>query len=325
MYTDITKAFDSVSHKKLITILSSYGINSKLIAWFENIFANRSQVVKINNTLSPPLPITSGVLQGSVIGPLTFVIVFNDVMLKVQSRHNIKIALFADDAKFISNDVNALQACLETFSEIISEHQLQLAPHKSYALHIGKKNLQSIFSPTFAIDSKLLNNVSKINDLGIVVQDNLKWEQHINHITTQATLTSYQILKSFRSKNIWTLLLLYTTYIRPRLEYNTEVWSPYYKKDIVKVERVQRYYTKVICQRCNIPFLSYADRLYKLNLRSLEDRRKIFDLLLMYKIVNNLSYLKFNDYFDIESNPYTLRNNTLKIRTKTKLSSKAWN
>ena len=202
VYTDITKAFDSVSHKKLITILSSYGINSKLIAWFENIFANRSQVVKINNTLSPPLPITSGVLQGSVIGPLTFVIVFNDVMLKVQSRHNIKIALFADDAKFISNDVNALQACLETFSEIISEHQLQLAPHKSYALHIGKKNLQSTFSPTFTLDSKLLNNVSKINDLGIVVQDNLKWEQHINHITTQATLTSYQILKSFRSKNI---------------------------------------------------------------------------------------------------------------------------
>ncbi|MEC8567512.1 MAG: reverse transcriptase family protein, partial [Pseudomonadota bacterium] len=141
VYTDITKAFDSVSHKKLVDILKSYGVYSKLLIWFDSFLTNRLQIVKINSTSSSALPITSGVPQGSVIGPLTFLIFLNDIILKIQSQHNVKIALFADDAKFQSNDPIALQACLNTFSDTIFHHQLKLAPHKCQTLYIAKKNL----------------------------------------------------------------------------------------------------------------------------------------------------------------------------------------
>ena len=108
------------------------------------------------------------------------------------------------------------------------------------------------------------------------------------------------------------------------MEYNTEVWSPNLKEHIDKIENIQRHYTKSICQRCNIPFSSYSDRLYKLNLLSLQDRRKRFDLITLFKIINNLSDLNFSDYFYLESPSYTLRSNKSYVRTRQKFSSNIW-
>lgn len=93
-------------------------------------------------------------------------------------------------------------------------------------------------------------------------------------------------MKVFNSKNIWTLLKLYTTYVRQKLEFNTSVWSPYLKQDINKVEKVQQKFTKFAMWKCNIPFKDYNDQLNKLNIKSLQHRRIIFDLILIYRIVN---------------------------------------
>ena len=174
------------------------------------------------------------------------------------------------------------------------------------------------------IDSIQLPFLSSSKDLGIFVSSNLKWEQHIVKIVNLASTTSYQILKVFRTKNIWTLVKLFNTYIRPKLEYCTPVWSPYLVKDINSIEKVQRNFTKVICRRSNISFTSYQDRLDKLNMLSLEDRRIRYDLILMFKILNGLSDLSFNSFFELKSSPYPIRNGSIKIVPLKTFKSNLW-
>ena len=152
----------------------------------------------------------------------------------------------------------------------------------------------------------------------------MKWELHINRIVQQASFISYRIIKSFRSKNIWVLLKLYKTYVRPKLEYNTPVWSPYLLKDVNAIENVQKRFTKIVCRRCNIPSSSYSDRLTKLNLSSLQSRRVRFDLITLFKIINNMSDLNFDSFFVIKYYPYSLRNRSSQILPKQHFNDGIW-
>ena len=111
------------------------------------------------------------------------------------------------------------------------------------------------------------------------------------------------------------LLKLYKTYVRPKLEYNSPVWSPYLSKDIDQIENVQKSFTRYAFRRCGIPYNSYKDRLYKINLDSLRRRRVVFDLILLYKIFYGTSDLKFSNYFKLKSNHYQLRHNSFQIES----------
>ena len=114
------------------------------------------------------------------------------------------------------------------------------------------------------------------------------------------------------------------TYIRPKLEYNSPVWSQYLVKDIDKIERVQRHFTKVAFLRCGIEFVSYEDRLQKLNMKSLQERRVYFDLVFLFKIIHGLTNLHFSDYFVYKNSSYILRGNSQKIDTLNKFKSHQW-
>ena len=164
-----------------------------------------------------------------------------------------------------------------------------------------------------------------MKDLGIHISSDLKWSHHINYLFRIGSVTSYQILKSFKSKNIWTLIKLYTTYIRPKLEYNSSVWNPYLKKDILKLESVQRSFTRRACLRCGIPFSSYSDRLDKLNIKSLQYRRLVSDLTLLFKIVNGYSHLNFDNFFIIRCFTHDLRGSKIKIRPLNNFKYNQWN
>ena len=325
-YTDISKAFDTVSHRKLVAVIQSFGINAHLTNWIQNFLTNRTQIVRIKETWSSPLPILSGVPQGSVLGPLLFILFMNDIIQLVELQHNAKFALFADDAKIFTTDAKELQSCLNSFSEALSKYQLHLAHNKCFILPISKRSQQHIVTdnPNFTIGSSTISFQNHAKDLGIFITNNLKWELHIKNIVQKASFTSYQITKSFRTKNIWTLLKLYKSYVRPKLEYNTPVWSPYLSKDISLIENVQRRYTKIICRRCSIPFDSYSDRLIKLNLISLHSRRIRFDLIMLFKIVNNTSDLNFDSFFTIQHSPYSLRGNTSKVMPKQNFNCSVW-
>ena len=323
IYTDFSKAFDSVSHPKLIQNLTSYEINQILINWISNFLTDRHQVVAINNTLSSPLPVSSGVPQGSVLGPLLFTIFINDIVDGSQLLGDTgDIVLFADDMKLYSTDIKKLQTTLDFITTWTKTRQLNLADNKCFSFQISKP-INSI-PVKFKIDQTELKSSILVKDLGIFISQDLKWTHHINFIYKKASSILYQILKTFSTKNIWTLLKLYVTYIRPKLEHNTTVWSPFLKKDIRKLESVQRKFTRVAFLRCGIHFDSYEDRLFKLGLKSLAYRRTEFDLKLMYKIVNGLSDLKFEDFFVYKPIPYNIRGGSVKIETRINLKDSNW-
>ena len=117
----------------------------------------------------------------------------------------------------------------------------------------------------------------------------------------------------------------YTIYVRPKLEYCTPVWSPWMMKNIRKIESIQRSFTRKACMRCGITFKSYANRLDRLNLKSLQYRRIVFDLILLFKIINGLSDLKFSDFFMYRNIPYHVRGNSKKISSKHNFKSSQWN
>jgi len=135
---------------------------------------------------------------------------------------------------------------------------------------------------TFWFIKIAISNVSTGERFGIFVSCDLTWRYHTSYFVSKASVC-YHILHSFSSKNVWILLQAYITYVRPVLEHNTVIWSPYLKKDIgtYRVESVQKCFTKVIYMHCNISFISYCDRLHKLGMKSLEYRRTKFDLILI--------------------------------------------
>ena len=108
------------------------------------------------------------------------------------------------------------------------------------------------------------------------------------------------------------------------MEYNSPVWSPYLDKDVEKLEYIQRFFTKAACLRCSIPFSSYKDRLYKLNLKSLEYRRVVTDLVFLFKIIRGETNLDFLNFFIYKHLPYILRVNTLKIASIINFKSSQW-
>jgi hypothetical protein len=329
LYMDIAKAFDSVSHTKLICVLQSFGICHNVVAWIEEFLSNRQQHVCIGRSVSPGLQVLSGVPQGGVIGPLLFVI-YMDGMCKHLDlvQNNVKLKLFADDAKIYGQDHDHLQMALNNVSMWTSNRQLCLASEKCFVLSISKTkpNLfdQDSSISDYSIGTSQIVAKQLITDLGVVISDNLTWRHHIDKIYKKASYRSYQISKCLRTNNIWTLIKLFTTYVRPILESNTSVWSPFDKGNIKRIESIQQSYTRMAFRRCGISFTSYGDRLRKVNLKSLEERRLVFDLVLVYKIVYGLSDLNFTDYFISNNSNYSLRRHPLQIKCIKNNSNQQW-
>ena len=123
----------------------------------------------------------------------------------------------------------------------------------------------------------------------------------------------YQLLHSFRSKNIWTYKKAFVTYVRPVLEANTVVWCPYLKKDVIAVEKVQEKFFKAICRRCNVRTRTYYERLNALDIETLEYRRHKFDVIMVFKIIHELVDVDFNDFFSFSNTPYNLRRHRFHI------------
>jgi len=217
----------------------------------------------------------------------------------------VKSQFFADDVKMYSvfprfsantgNLSQSLQNCY-AWSQV---WQLTLQPPKCMALHVGYGNLQKEYS----VDGEVLVACENVRDLGVMMSRDLNFSVHCSTIAKRAFARSALIFRCFQTKNVSVLLRAFTVYVRPILESSSEVWSPYLLKDINLIESVQRRFTRRLCLLCNIPFQGYKQRLQILKLDTLEHRRKVFDLVLLYKIVHGLVCIKFDDLFE-----YSLHN-----------------
>ena len=157
--------------------------------------------------------------------------------------------------------------------------KLPLNLDKIIRLHCGSR---TVIVPRDCNGLNLMPSLTA-RDLGIYFSSDLKFNQHIDYIVKSAHYLCYIIFKAFVTRNEEHLKKLFVTYVRPKLEFAAQIWCPYFKKDISKIERVQRLYTKRIPTLSN---LKYEDRLNKLQLSSLEDRRHKFDHVFLYKIIH---------------------------------------
>jgi hypothetical protein len=308
IYFDFAKAFDTVCHNKLIQKLSAIGISGNLLLWIQSFLSNRTQKILVNGFKSNISEVKSGVPQGSVLGPLLFLIYINDLPSLL---NDVTCVMFADDLKIFHTVDNKEQVCklqnaINTINIWAKTWQLQLSPSKCIVLHLGKTNPAA----SYFIENQAINEESECRDLGVMIDSDLKFTKHIKNIVKIAYFKINQLFKVFRSKNRQNLLLAYITYIRPTLEYASSIWSPYLLKDIHVIERVQKFFTRRLLKKLN---LNYTERLTQLNLESLETRRIKADLLETYKHVNNIGNRKLETFFKLSKNPYKANSMNLYI------------
>lgn len=293
-YIDFAKAFDSVCHKKLLIKLANYGICGSLLDWIYSFLSDRSCQTKIGNHLSSVLPIISGVVQGSCLGPVLFIIFINDITDLFPDGTCVK--LFADDVKLYSKvhtDPHVLQYCLNRVAEWSRDWQLPISENKCCVLEL--KRLSDV---VYGLENYVLPTVQETDDLGVTVDSGLKFSQHVSKLTAKGHRLANLILKCFLSRDVDSLVRAFTTYVRPGLEYSSIVWNPMLKKDIEMLEKVQKRFTKRIP---GLKCLTYCQRLARLKLDSLELRRVRADLIFTYKLVFGLINLKLTDYFILRS------------------------
>ena len=299
--------------------MSSYGIKGNLFFWISSFLSGRSQRVKINSSLSSPCQVTSGVCQGSVLGPLLFNVFINDVTDSLDPSTTAK--LFADDIKLYSSFSNISPSNLQSQLNIIqlwsSTWQLKISHSKCNILPIGPH----LASNTFHIDNIDISTVEHSIDLGITIDSKLSFHQHINNIVCKANQRKSLILRCFLSRSPSNLVRAFKIYVRPLLEYASTTWSPSYITQIIAIESVQRDFTRRVPGCCH---LNYKNRLAVLKLQSLEHRHLIADLALCFNIVKHNTCLNFDNFFILNPNtnlrghPFKLtvplaRNNTRKF------------
>ncbi|ORD93263.1 RTJK, partial [Enterospora canceri] len=279
IYLDFQKAFDKVPHQRLLNKLKTHGISGSIYNWLQDWLSERKQRVVLNGVSSQWLNVKSGVPQGSVLGPILFLIYVNDI----DDGISCKISKFADDTKIASkvtttSDREVLQSDLDRLTSWANKWQMKFNVDKCKVLHIGRNNDHVQYS----MNGKLLTAVNKEKDLGITISNDLKPSQHCSEVVKIANRLVGFIGRTFENKSEKVILKLHNSLVRPHLEYCVQFWSPYYRKDIDKLERVQRRITKMIPRLKNKP---YEERLKELNLFSLEKRRMRGDLIEMFKII----------------------------------------
>jgi hypothetical protein len=292
IYFDFAKAFDSVPHDVLLNKLKAAGIPEFLYSVLFSYLKDRRQRVRCGTSVSKWTPVTSGVPQGSVLGPLLFLFFINDL----PSVLTAFCLLFADDLKIYrpicnANDSRLLQHDIDQVMRWSELNGLSLNESKCKVLHLGTRNHKFIYN----LGSKQLEAVLEIRDLGVIVDSNLKFHSQALAAASKARRTGNYIIKSLTSISPTMLKLIITYYVRPHLEYCIQAWRPFYLKSYDLLERTHRYFTK----RCyHLSSLPYPDRLSKLGLSSLSTRFDRGDLLLAYKIIKGTDEgLSFGTFF----------------------------
>ena len=310
VYLDYSKAFDSVPHRRLISKLEAYGVRGNLSLWLSNFLTNRFQRVVVNGSQSDWVNVQSGVPQGSVLGPLLFILYVSNVPDLIES--NLK--MFADDTKIYSviksfHDSLKLQHDINKLMQWSSVWLLRFNAAKCKVMQIGNSLPASytMYNGTTNVSTDL-ELVNEEKDLGVWCTSDLKPSLHCQKAAVKATQVLGLIRRSFRIDSTDMFIFLYKMYVRPHLEYCVQSWSPYLARDIDTLEKVQRRATKHLR---GLAHLTYESRLEILDLYSLYCRRQRGDMIETYKILKRHYDLDPSTFFTL--NTATTRGHSLKL------------
>lgn len=278
-YFDFAKAFDTVPHSKLLIKLKNLNLDEKIVKWIQDYLHDRVQRVIIRGVQSEWLEVYSGVPQGSVIGPILFLIYINDIHDEIESKLNI----FADDTKMMNRvgdeeGRSEVERDLKRLEQWCEKNGMKLNLEKCCVMHCGKNNMKK----NYKMFDKLLRKTECEKDLGILVNPDMKFKEQAFAASKKANKVLGMIRRNFESMNREMFQILYSTLVRPHLEYAATIWSPYLKSQKDTIDKVQQRATKLIP---NLRKKEYKDRLKELNLMSTEVRRKRGDMITTFKIL----------------------------------------
>ena len=256
--------------------------------------------MRVNGSYSKSCKVLSGVPQGSVLGPLLFVIYINDLPDSVSSS----TFLFADDTKIFRKvsskaDAKKLQADINSLDLWSREWLLKFHPDKCHVLTLGKFD-KIMHTERYKLGLLELEHVFDEKDLGVIMDSELKFDEHINAKIKKANTMIGLIRRSFAFLDGKLFKQLYTSFVRPHLEYCQSIWSPHLKKDIKIIESVQRRATRLVDGFQN---LSYEQRLQELDLPTLAFRRRRGDMIELFKHHHTYDKQSLSSYFRQRSNP----------------------
>ena len=256
VYLDLKKAFDTVPHRRLLNKLKGYVIDGCLLTWISDFLSDRTQYVNINGNVSESVRVTSGVPQGSVLGPILFIYYINDLPDCV----SCKTKIFADDTKAYSRmtsleDRDNLQSDINNLVSWTDTWLLRFNSDKCKILHLGKNNPNYSYTIREGNVERTLESTTAKKDLGVTIDPLLDFDQHITNIVKKANSISCMIYRGIIHKDKVIMIPLYKSLIRSILEYANPVWCPYLRKHIDYIEGVQRRFTKKCYWLCR-PVLS---------------------------------------------------------------------
>ena len=284
-------------------------MGGNILSWIENWLSGRKQKVGINKTFSKWRDVQSGVPQGSVLGPLLFLIYINDLDVGVVS----KLCKFADDTKLGGGVASAVESQklakdLEQIFQWSIDWQMSFNVDKCTVMHMGKNNEEF----QYKMGTGTLKKSEQEKDLGVTINRSGKSSVQCGIAVKKANAVLGMIKRNITFKSKENMVRLYKSLVRPRLEYCVQAWNPYLQKDIEKLERVQRRATKLIEGFRN---LSYEARLNKTGLISLEQRRVRGDLIQVFKMIKGFDKVNYKEFFEISSSSRT-RGHSYKIVKK---------
>ena len=285
IYLDFSKAFDRVDTETLLRKLSSLGIGGKLGRWIHSFLTNRTQEVIVNKTKSNKAEVKSGVPQGSVLGPLLFVIMISDIDNNV--LHS-KVLCFADDSRAyrgISNpsDTTKLQTDLNSIYAWANSNRMQFNNDKFEVIRYRHRN--SISEPhTYTTQAgEPITEKEHVRDLGIIMSNDCSFKRHIQKVTKTVRNLAAWILRTFTTRDNTTMLTTWKTLVLPRHDYCCILWSPYLAGQINELESIQWSFLR----KCKNTNTNYWEALKKHHLYSLQRRRERYTMIYAYKIIHN--------------------------------------
>ena len=299
IYLDFQKAFDKVPHQRLLLKLKAHGIGDSITDWIEQWLTDRRQRVVVDGEVSNWKSVLSGVPQGSVLGPILFLIYINDLDDSITSN----VLKFADDTKLFrkvntDGDKQHLQNDLDRLVKWSEKWQMLFNFGKCKCLHTGHGNL----NVNYKMGDTVLGTTVKEKDLGVTISADMKVSEQCGIAASKGNQILGLIRRNITYKGKKLIIPLYKAIVRPHLEYCIQAWRPYRKKDIDTLERIQRRATKLIPEPRD---LSYEERLKDCGLTTLETRRLRGDQIEVFKILNGYENIDRNMFFSLKKDSRT--------------------
>ena len=298
VYLDFAKAFDKVPHCRLLCKLRCHGIEGKVICWIQSWLSDRQQRVVLNGHSSGWRKVESGVPQGSVLGPMCFVVFINDIDGAIDTLASF-IRKFADDTKIgrkvsCDQDRMELQKDIDSIMTWVEIWQLPVNISKCKVQHFGTNNPNFDYTiGGYAPAGTILDTVCVEKDIGVMVHSSLKPSTQCANASKKANQLLGQMKRAFHYRDM-TWIKLYKTYIRPHMEFSVQAWSPWTQYDIGILESVQERAVKAVS---GLKGTSYLDRLNEIGMLSLEARRVRGDMIEMWKILHQIDDVDPQSWF----------------------------